>query len=579
MVSNPNGADGPAEDTQADEPAREPFVGRSTATERDSNSSEAFSFWVRPNVRVNPFDIVDAEHLEGSSTYGLITNIFHSTDAASHLSNFISNDFGELVDEPNTPRQGTNVAEVSVLSNNGDIYMPVQSEARVAFADEAGIHQALGIDAMLEKQERENRQLRVPAGLVQMSNGVEAVAYLDADYVLGPESAHVNVSGISGLATKTSYMTFLIQSILQTLGSDDIAVVLLNVKFDDLLHIHEPRTLDSNEKNIWKSLGLDPRPFQDDRVHYLLPWGHDSARTEKPNSFGRPPDNYKLYSYPLDYTARMLDLLLHQIPDPSDTLGAVVGEVMQGLGQQPREAAWSRVKGWDDLLNDKPLVVDGQPKGLGSIRPASVGRFLRLMRRVVKTRQSGLFVNRLAASQTTVGTELSELQGGHTYVVDVAKLRPDEQSLVFGDVLRTVYDLFAGESSIEDTDLPSKVIVFVDELNKYAPAHARGVDTPILDQILDVAERGRSFGIVLFSAQQFLSAVHPRVVGNTATNVLGRTDSAELSDSAYRFLANDIRMHLTRLNKGELLLSHPIYRQPVKVRFPVPAYQLGSQQD
>jgi hypothetical protein len=34
-------------------------------------------------------------------------------------------------------------------------------------------------------------------------------------------------------------------------------------------------------------------------------------------------------------------------------------------------------------------------------------------------------------------------------------------------------------------------------------------------------------------------------------------------------------MHLTRLDKGELILSHPIYRQPVKIRFPRPPFQQG----
>jgi hypothetical protein len=102
--------------------------------------------------------------------------------------------------------------EVAVLSNYKDIYMPVQSEARVRFADEAGIHNALGIDSMREKEERETRTVRVPAGIIRMSNEAEAVAYLDVDYVLGPEAAHVNISGISGLATKTSYIIFLIQS-------------------------------------------------------------------------------------------------------------------------------------------------------------------------------------------------------------------------------------------------------------------------------------------------------------------------------------------------------------------------------
>lgn len=553
--------------------SNDPYVGRATATERESNSSEEFSFWTRPQRRVNPFDIVEAEHLEESSTYGLITNIFHSTDAASHLSNYISNDFGELLGEPNTPRQGTNVAKASVLSNSDDIYMPVQSEARVAFADEDGIHRALGIDAMRDKETRENRTLRVPAGLIEMSNGEGAIAYLDADYVLGPESAHVNVSGISGLATKTSYMTFLIQSTLQTLNADDIAVILLNVKFDDLLHIDQARELRDTEREIWGELGLDAKPFSN--VHYLLPWGSDSLRTGKSNSFGTPSPDSQLYAYPLDYTAARLDLLLSQVPDPADTLGAIKGEVMQGLGQNPRDPRWRDVRTWSNFLAGPPLWNDGQPQKLGSIRRDSVGRFLRLMRRVVLTRQSGVFVDQLSNQQTTIEREIGDLQGGHTYVVDIARLTPDEQTLVFGDVLRTVYGLYAGDSPLDHGDLPKKVIVFVDELNKYAPAHARGMESPILDQVLDVAERGRSFGIVLFSAQQFLSAVHSRVIGNTATKILGRTDSAELSDSAYRFLATDIRNHLTRLNKGELLLSHPIYRQPVKVRFPVPAYRLG----
>ena len=94
----------------------EDVIGRASATEREPNTADKFSFWIRPGERLNPFDIVAAEHLEKSKTYGLVTNIRHVTDAAGHLSNFISNDFGELVDEPNTPRQGANVADISVLS-------------------------------------------------------------------------------------------------------------------------------------------------------------------------------------------------------------------------------------------------------------------------------------------------------------------------------------------------------------------------------------------------------------------------------------------------------------------------------
>jgi len=553
-------------------------IGRASATERDPNSADRFAFWIRPGEKVNPFDIVAAEHFDGSWTYGLVTNIRHVTDAANHLANFISNDFGESVDEPNTPRQGTNVAEVTVLDNDQDIFMPVQSEARVYFADEHGVHVALGIDTMKEKEERTGMKIRVPAGIIRMSNGTEVVAYLDVEYVLGPEAAHVNVSGISGLATKTSYVMFLIQSILQTVGDSSIATILLNVKYDDLLHIHEPGTLSEEERRMYERMGLRPDPFPEDRVHYLLPWGKHTQVTSRPNVFipeGEPIPPHKVYAYDLRSTVDKLDLLFSHVPDPWDTLSALIGEITNGI--QNNEPKWRHIRTWGDLLSQEPLVKQGVPQKVGNVATSSVGRFLRILRRVVETRQSGIFVPNLSTQMTTITRELSYIRGGHVYVVDIARLTDEEQTLVFGDILRTIYGLYSGELLLEDeeAELPEKVIIFVDELNKYAPARGEASRSPILEQVLDISERGRSFGIVLFSAQQFLSAVHPRVTGNAATKVLGRTDSVELSDSAYRFLDPDIKMHLTRLEKGELILSHPIYRQPVKIHFPRPPFRQG----
>jgi DNA helicase HerA-like ATPase len=132
--------------------------------------------------------------------------------------------------------------------------------------------------------------------------------------------------------------------------------------------------------------------------------------------------------------------------------------------------------------------------------------------------------------------------------------------------------MYAEATIDERADLPKKVILFVDELNKYAPRRGDS-QSPILEYVLDIAARGRSLGVVLIAAEQFMSEVHPQVVGNCSTKVIGRSDSSELSDDAYRFILKDVKAHLTRLDKGELLLSHPIYRQPVKIKFPRPAYQ------
>jgi hypothetical protein len=554
-----------------------PVIGLSSATANQPNTSDTFSFWLAPEVIVNPFDIVEAEQVapEGTSrTFGIVTILEHSTDAPAHLSNYISNDFGQVQSEPNTARQGATVALVAVLSNDQDIYMPVMNDRAVRFADEVGIHTALGIDQVPERY-------RVPAGLIEMSNHTRAVVYLDSRYLLGPEGAHVNITGISGLATKTSYAIFLIQSILQSVENRDrIGVIILNVKHGDLLTIDQPPKdgLPPEQHELWESLGLVPKPF--DNVRYLLPYGKETAVTGRPNSFRIPERNWFLYAYSLQDTYDKLDLLLSNIPDPWDTVGALIGEIHQGLsdpktGQWGPAKAWASVTDWNSLLNGPPLVKDGQAQQVGDVRPVSVGRFRRLLRRIVQTRQTGIFVSQRQKGVKNLSQEIARIRGGETIVVDIARLADDEQTLVFGDILRTIYALYAEEGS-DSEDLPEKVIIFVDELNKYAPAREK--ESPIIEQVLDIAERGRSLGVVLFGAEQFMSAVHERVAGNSSTLVIGRSGSAELSSPVYRFLDPAVKANISRLEKGELVISHATFRQPVKIRFPRAAYlQEGSE--
>lgn len=553
-----------------------PIIGLVSATSTEPTSSDSFTFWLTPGVIVNPFDIVEAEQIahDGTSrTFGVVTTLEHTTDAPTHLSNFISNDFGQVGSEPNTVRQGTTVAKVAVLSNDKDIYMPVACDRPVRFADEKGIHVALGIDRIDERD-------RVPAGLIRLSNGTQAVVYLDWRYVLGPEGAHVNITGISGLATKTSYAMFLIQSILQTAERagrrNEIGVIILNVKHGDLLSIDQPPKggLEPEQHEMWERLGLTPKPF--DNVRYLLPYAKDTPTTGRPNSFRLPEQNWSIYAYSLQDTYNKLDLLLSQIPDPWDTLGALIGEISVGLsdpktGHWGPRGKWAQVTDWRSLLYGPPLVDPntGQNQKVGEVQPITVGRFRRILRRVVETRQSGIFVSQRAKGVKSISEEIAKIKGGEVIVVDIAKLTDEEQTLVFGDILRTIYALYAEEGS-EREDLPKKVIIFVDELNKYAPPREK--ESPIIEQVLDIAERGRSLGVVLFGAEQFMSAVHERVAGNCSTTVIGRTGSAELAAVHYRFLDPAVKANITRLGKGELVLSHAIFRQPIKIVFPKPAY-------
>jgi DNA helicase HerA-like ATPase len=118
-------------------------------------------------------------------------------------------------------------------------------------------------------------------------------------------------------------------------------------------------------------------------------------------------------------------------------------------------------------------------------------------------------------------------------------------------------------------------VVFVDELNKYASAD--GAETYVRKMLLDLSERGRYLGLVLFSAQQFRSQVQRRVVGNAGTGVFGRMDMDELATPGYATLSPATKIKLATLPKGELMVRHPHFTQPIFVRFPRPAV-LGSRE-
>jgi hypothetical protein len=87
---------------------------------------------------------------------------------------------------------------------------------------------------------------RVLAGFIK---GRELLpAFYHSDFLLGPEGAHLNVGGISGLAAKTSYVRFLMYSLLDYMErtGDSIYIVVFNVKRLDFLGLH--RIPDSKEE-------------------------------------------------------------------------------------------------------------------------------------------------------------------------------------------------------------------------------------------------------------------------------------------------------------------------------------------
>ncbi|MBA3725194.1 MAG: hypothetical protein H0W86_01770 [Armatimonadetes bacterium] len=155
------------------------------------------------------------------------------------------------------------------------------------------------------------------------------------------------------------------------------------------------------------------------------------------------------------------------------------------------------------------------------------------------------------------------------YVIDLSQSDVEAQDLVFAAVISDL------RSRMEQGRLGVKrLIVVVDELNKYAPTS--GHETYVVRALRDIAARGRYLGLVLFGAQQFRSRVDPQVVGNSANSAYGHIQLEELANSIYTVYPQAVREKLATADPGLMMIRHPHFSQPVFVRFPLPSILRGN---
>src|SRR5205823_3039104 len=88
---------------------------------------------------------------------------------------------------------------------------------------------------------------------------------------------------------------------------------------------------------------------------------------------------------------------------------------------------------------------------------------------------------------------------------------------------------------------------------------------PIKEILLDVAERGRSLGMILVGAQQTASEVERRLIANASIRVVGRLDAAEAGRPEYGFLPAVQRDRATIAKPGTMFVSQPEIPVPLVV--------------
>jgi DNA helicase HerA-like ATPase len=566
------------------------LIGRIIATENKPTSVDTFSFWTDSKLILNPFDIVRIDHVNGSCSYGVIEDISHITDASSFLTNYISSDFGNVEIDPPTFRVGMNYIDAKIICNNKGIYVPVQSDAKVWLANETEITYALGLD---------NKHCVLPCGFLEMygntgdTDEVTLPVNLDPRFVIGPEGAHLNISGISGLAAKTSYAMFLLKAIQDSYHGTDpsggsVAFVLFNVKGKDLMGIHLPNDFTEDGKYtpeqaeeerkqvyaLYEKIGLKTTPFN--HVQYLVPNGELNRAAA--NSFLSEAElkDYiqsgiaRQFVFTYEKDKEDLDLLFANVDDSNQTLDAIQEYIISGSG------GFNGCNDWQSFLDLVNQHTDPKksPNTSKDIPVVSWRRFSRIIRKTIE--HSALFERDARGKTVRLEDRLRQIQTGDVVVVDIANLGEIMQSFVFGDVVRIINKLQQGEYDCKGAKPPKKIIIFIDELNKYASTETPK-NSPILRQILDVTERGRSLGVILFAAEQFRSAIHDRVKGNCATHAYGRTNAIETSKTDYRIVPTTYKSILTRLEQGEYLIQNPVFRSMLKIKFPKPLYKQFKQ--
>src|SRR3954466_10493034 len=551
------------------------LLGRVVATERRPNTPHEFHFWTGLDSPVGVGTIVRVEGkytINGQITrvYGVVVEGFSYSDLQSPLHDVLGHDGSPAAASlASTERAEIRLYTAAVLRQIPDEPLQPVPLGEVYLADDSDVAIALRMDGYLA----EGARTGIPIG-VYHAGGTDAPIYLDAEFLMGPEAAHLNITGVSGLATKTSAIEWILSSIFTHFPAQkgSIAAVCFNVKGPDLCFLDEDGQIDDRDRALYEKCGVPAGPFEN--VQYYAPYKSDGISLNTLRSNEALLHNVTPLTWGLREVLQYAEVLLNK-DDVDAKADALIDFIRERIvdrdfhddqmlpGKRYRVRSFAELEQWF-----RDLLVAMEQRGNESWRTHHIATIRKVRNRLsnISTRCAGLVTDDGNVGDLPFGS----FQDRTVYVIDVASLEEDAQDLVFARVVTKLRE------QLEKRELGVKhVIVFVDELNKYAPGD--GQDTYVRKMLLDLAERGRYLGLVLFSAQQFRSQVHRRVVGNSGTALFGRMDPDELSTPGYAVLSPATRTKLATLEKGQLMIRHPHFTQPIFVRFPRPSVMQGRE--
>lgn len=443
----------------------------------------------------------------------------------------------------------------------------------------AGIVRAARPDEMLSATGFFDMDWPVPAGVVPMADGSFAKVCFDGHALLGPESAHLTVGGLSGQAAKTSYAAVLLKAAIESGATKDesTAALIFNVKGEDLIYMDETPVagyeLQDSDLAMYEAMGIPATPFDDVTVYSpSLPGGRG---TQSPRIDALPMrwDLLTVWKY-LRY---FLGESYHDEKVQSFiTEFASTYVFATGGNPNSRISTFAQLDQWfaDRLAEAEVPNEDGKTSSMfwRSHHKATGWRIRRLLGGIV-TRSGGLVTKETSDSADDI--PVTGWMHGQVVVVDIAGLPLEVQSIVIARTMeRVLKSAEAGELGV------SHIVTFWEEANALIPQSggaAQGAEVGHLKRMAErVATQGRYAGISMWTASQAPSRVSEMVTSNAASRALGRTSDLELASGAYGRLPAGIVERIATMPKGQMMLWHYSFRAPLMVKFPRPAWRTGK---
>lgn len=584
----------------------EGVIGRVVSSEREPAGSHQFHFWGDDKALTLDIGHIVVAFSEEAAVIGVVDEPRRFSDMRSFLDDY----FDRRLEIPLDEAAPTNRPEILVFTVNvlatKHLRDDVQSNrpavnGPVFFATSEAIELALGVagfdgSKIPALMHTNGNYVRDAEGEIQtdvkgLKKFQKTPLYLDENYLLGPEAGHANWTGQSGLATKTSHALFLTSSVFQTLEKENtrVAALMFNVKGPDLLWLDKPaiaeegfddayqaakwKGLDEDQRNAYDALELEPKPFNNLKV--FAPFKPGGV----PNSIGDLVDlsGFDAHKhlnternvpgqvdqvYPILWSLEPLLWMPHRIFDRMDMDDKLSGFIFELREQGVRSI---------DQLNAKFREIDAELEAVefetGKATDNWRGHHVATIRKA-RNRFNGLsdkFAGLIANGQVQYGNLPqvdAKFEDQELRVVDISACNTNVQELIVSNTINAIW------KHAEKSDMGvDKLIIFVDELNKYAPAGGEG---GLRDTLVDIAARGRHLNVVLLGAQQFRSKVDGEILGNCGTSFYGRIGDEEIINAAYRSISETQKQELLGLAKGRMLVRHAHYRSPLFGTFPFP---------